>query len=168
MALNNSHLTDYFAEIEPFVFECEQTAAAAEKAANKACKRVNKQYCEIEQQVSEATKQAESSELFELATNVANHTPSRELKNYLRANVGIMPNKPTAADANADAEQIRLKVATEAFCEFYVWHKLGLQWSDAHKLIFEPQPQQEQAIACLLYTSPSPRDGLLSRMPSSA
>ena len=24
------------------------------------------------------------------------------------------------------------------------------------------------AIACLLYTSPSPRDGLLSRMPSSA
>ena len=26
----------------------------------------------------------------------------------------------------------------------------------------------EEAIACLLYTSPSPRDGLLSRMPSSA
>ena len=25
-----------------------------------------------------------------------------------------------------------------------------------------------QVIACLLYTSPSPRDGLLSRMPSSA
>ena len=25
-----------------------------------------------------------------------------------------------------------------------------------------------KAIACLLYTSPSPRDGLLSRMPSSA
>ena len=24
------------------------------------------------------------------------------------------------------------------------------------------------AVACLLYTSPSPRDGLLSRMPSSA
>ena len=26
----------------------------------------------------------------------------------------------------------------------------------------------EEALACLLYTSPSPRDGLLSRMPSSA
>ena len=26
----------------------------------------------------------------------------------------------------------------------------------------------DQPIACLLYTSPSPRDGLLSRMPSSA
>ena len=30
-----------------------------------------------------------------------------------------------------------------------------------------PAPVPE-AIACLLYTSPSPRDGLLSRMPSSA
>ena len=27
---------------------------------------------------------------------------------------------------------------------------------------------QRQKMACLLYTSPSPRDGLLSRMPSSA
>ena len=27
---------------------------------------------------------------------------------------------------------------------------------------------KEQDIVCLLYTSPSPRDGLLSRMPSSA
>ena len=26
----------------------------------------------------------------------------------------------------------------------------------------------EQVVVCLLYTSPSPRDGLLSRMPSSA
>jgi hypothetical protein len=46
--------------------------------------------------------------------------------------------------------KLRLEVATEAFCEFYVWHKLGLQWSDAHKLIFEPQQeqgeQQEQPI----------------------
>ena len=29
-------------------------------------------------------------------------------------------------------------------------------------------PISEAAIICLLYTSPSPRDGLLSRMPSSA
>ena len=28
--------------------------------------------------------------------------------------------------------------------------------------------QQQRSRACLLYTSPSPRDGLLSRMPSSA
>ena len=30
------------------------------------------------------------------------------------------------------------------------------------------RPEKNQNIACLLYTSPSPRDGLLSRMPSSA
>ena len=30
------------------------------------------------------------------------------------------------------------------------------------------RPHAYQACACLLYTSPSPRDGLLSRMPSSA
>ena len=29
-------------------------------------------------------------------------------------------------------------------------------------------PLNAQSYACLLYTSPSPRDGLLSRMPSSA
>ena len=28
--------------------------------------------------------------------------------------------------------------------------------------------EQSQSTICLLYTSPSPRDGLLSRMPSSA
>ena len=27
---------------------------------------------------------------------------------------------------------------------------------------------EDESVACLLYTSPSPRDGLLSRMPSSA
>ena len=32
----------------------------------------------------------------------------------------------------------------------------------------EEKPRFASMIACLLYTSPSPRDGLLSRMPSSA
>ena len=33
---------------------------------------------------------------------------------------------------------------------------------------FIPEIWSDEIIACLLYTSPSPRDGLLSRMPSSA
>ena len=46
-------------------------------------------------------------------------------------------------------------------------------WSQeelAHKLGVSRQSisKYEGAQACLLYTSPSPRDGLLSRMPSSA
>ena len=32
----------------------------------------------------------------------------------------------------------------------------------------DPENGRIHAVACLLYTSPSPRDGLLSRMPSSA
>ena len=37
-----------------------------------------------------------------------------------------------------------------------------------YKIEQDPAGQDEQLDACLLYTSPSPRDGLLSRMPSSA
>ena len=33
---------------------------------------------------------------------------------------------------------------------------------------FAYQKQYDTVLLCLLYTSPSPRDGLLSRMPSSA
>ena len=38
--------------------------------------------------------------------------------------------------------------------------------SHAHKI--QAAVAMEQRASCLLYTSPSPRDGLLSRMPSSA
>ena len=36
------------------------------------------------------------------------------------------------------------------------------------RLLEQHQAIADQLMACLLYTSPSPRDGLLSRMPSSA
>ena len=36
------------------------------------------------------------------------------------------------------------------------------------ELFARRQTEGEKAYTCLLYTSPSPRDGLLSRMPSSA
>ena len=39
--------------------------------------------------------------------------------------------------------------------------------SEHIKHIFEEKELEENSV-CLLYTSPSPRDGLLSRMPSSA
>ena len=45
-----------------------------------------------------------------------------------------------------------------------------LYWSDRvgqHNRIFR-MPKLRTMKTCLLYTSPSPRDGLLSRMPSSA
>ena len=44
--------------------------------------------------------------------------------------------------------------------------KIGKCNQSGTKIIFEPDPEIFKD--CLLYTSPSPRDGLLSRMPSSA
>ena len=51
----------------------------------------------------------------------------------------------------ASAETIKMKL-----------HTFGSPKQPETKWIFEPLKN------CLLYTSPSPRDGLLSRMPSSA
>ena len=45
---------------------------------------------------------------------------------------------------------------------------LPLSGSTFKKVYFDPTRQRAVSKFCLLYTSPSPRDGLLSRMPSSA
>ena len=42
-----------------------------------------------------------------------------------------------------------------------------VHWKNANKLV-KVVYSRPQLKGCLLYTSPSPRDGLLSRMPSSA
>ena len=57
----------------------------------------------------------------------------------------------SAADLNAMAEEAQAKSMT---------------WSSEEAA--DHQKKMAYARACLLYTSPSPRDGLLSRMPSSA
>ena len=46
--------------------------------------------------------------------------------------------------------------------------ELGLSRAELLEMKAKQPPTSELVIACLLYTSPSPRDGLLSRMPSSA
>ena len=43
-----------------------------------------------------------------------------------------------------------------------------LQQEELQREVLEEEQSINEASACLLYTSPSPRDGLLSRMPSSA
>ena len=43
-----------------------------------------------------------------------------------------------------------------------------LTLSNAGRIVAKRMISAEQRNDCLLYTSPSPRDGLLSRMPSSA
>ena len=66
----------------------------------------------------------------------------------------LVPDDSPQAD---DREQIRRAVE-------------GFQAETGHsaKYIFSGARLYQAANTCLLYTSPSPRDGLLSRMPSSA
>ena len=61
---------------------------------------------------------------------------------------GVLINPSTYDGAGLDPESARMMKAT-------------VEW-------FENRGKAELKRACLLYTSPSPRDGLLSRMPSSA
>ena len=62
---------------------------------------------------------------------------------------------------NVDCDDLRLKI-----------DKVLELLSDHPFLISNPENARKMAefriFSCLLYTSPSPRDGLLSRMPSSA
>ena len=44
----------------------------------------------------------------------------------------------------------------------------GIKKDDPTSVILIEQGEEGKSIACLLYTSPSPRDATLSRMPSSA
>ena len=44
----------------------------------------------------------------------------------------------------------------------------GFTYKERPGSVFEREPRKMHIATCLLYTSPSPRDGLLSRMPSSA
>ena len=55
--------------------------------------------------------------------------------------------------------------STSTFSEFKVHYQ---RWTTVLDAILEVKSNYDHSIGCLLYTSPSPRDGLLSRMPSSA
>ena len=61
--------------------------------------------------------------------------------------------------------------ATEELPDFDFLNNMSNDWAKmTSKLTADQLPEGSQGSlwACLLYTSPSPRDGLLSRMPSSA
>ena len=51
---------------------------------------------------------------------------------------------------------------------YHLWGNLYPLWGNLYPLWGNLYPLWGNLYPCLLYTSPSPRDGLLSRMPSSA
>ena len=53
--------------------------------------------------------------------------------------------------------------------QLYTWRKGVKVGEDGEgNIFFRDKDDRRRWVICLLYTSPSPRDGLLSRMPSSA
>ena len=83
-------------------------------------------------------------------------TRKTDLSNY--RNIGIM--------AHIDAG----KTTTTERILYYtgVSHKIGEVHDGAATMDWMEQEQERGITICLLYTSPSPRDLVLSRMPSSA
>ena len=67
--------------------------------------------------------------------------------------------RPVTPESHADLERLLAPPDAEA-----MWEAYGFYRPDYDAGIFSDSHYWN----CLLYTSPSPRDGLLSRMPSSA
>ena len=81
----------------------------------------------------------------------------------------------TLFDVNSAAEKCKHKIGDkwEAFANFWRTTQLEYTWLRSlmkrHKDFWQiTEDSLDKSMNCLLYTSPSPRDGLLSRMPSSA
>ena len=62
---------------------------------------------------------------------------------------------------------MKIQVAKKRLMKI-AWERAGYNLDDLEQLYASAVQPALISSACLLYTSPSPRDGLLSRMPSSA
>ena len=76
----------------------------------------------------------------------------------------------TAINVPANAQESITGVLTDfnGFYESYEGNISATRPNSAHNMLGFEQAGLIYSTGCLLYTSPSPRDGLLSRMPSSA
>ena len=86
--------------------------------------------------------------------------------------IALFPERSLVIRSGSDTRYIVLKTWHQLMAAciaglFFIWStaaSVGFSWNYDARLVVEA----ELAKTCLLYTSPSPRDGLLSRMPSSA
>src|SRR5665647_3309281 len=81
----------------------------------------------------------------------------------------LHPRPPCHQDnrpANRDGRTFQKILPSKAYCDYEAYCLQWLGWQIKER--FTGKVQISAVYTCLLYTSPSPRDGLLSRMPSSA
>ena len=83
--------------------------------------------------------------------------------------------KKLRTSARRDFRELRVlfledEMAYHNFCQAHAWSKPYecQAWPSQQETISRVRRTMQVTRCCLLYTSPSPRDGLLSRMPSSA
>ena len=70
--------------------------------------------------------------------------------------------------SNSDLTAAEVELLNVEAKEFVLQQRLSSVKKDYDFILIDCPPSLSMLTICLLYTSPSPRDGLLSRMPSSA
>ena len=109
--------------------------------------------------------QANSKHSQTLQASFAEHEVSRKLNKEINMKVTIIDRQPATIACFR-----YLGPYGEGIAKF--WQETYVPWAVMNKLGADHArygiSHDDPSITCLLYTSPSPRDGLLSRMPSSA
>ena len=90
---------------------------------------------------------------------------NRTLIDVMRETAGLRPNHPALLFKGTKISYSELDRLSDAFAQALIAQ--GIKKGDRVAIVM-PNIPQFVTHCCLLYTSPSPRDGLLSRMPSSA
>ena len=80
--------------------------------------------------------------------------------------IPILKNNPSEAKIKSHQLMLRVGMIKQASAGIYSWLPLGFKVMKKIETIV--RQEQDKIGACLLYTSPSPRDQRGSRMPSSA
>ena len=86
-------------------------------------------------------------------------TPKKLRKSIMKIKTNSQePGEPKDTEGNTVFEIFKSIASEEETSTLAADYASGIGWGDAKQRLFD----------CLLYTSPSPRDATLSRMPSSA
>ena len=140
-------------------------------------KQSEKAYSSMEKSVAEGITTALKKKKEEIAA-----TYDRELSQY-QDQIDVCKTERAKAKANAIAQRIQVETAPLNQQNQQLEAQIELKFKEnkvpvvckkrAISMLFFPKNSRDWTIdilvgVCLLYTSPSPRDGLLSRMPSSA